>query len=222
MADNMRFYNRYAEVPKEAQKPISAGRLKGMTDINPMWRINALTEMFGPVGDGWYTHLLGSRVEEGSKGQRVAVVEINLHYKLADGTWSAPIYGTGGSMLVAEERNGLYTSDEAFKMAYTDALSVCCKHLGIGANVYWSGGRSKYNTPEAPTRQAEAPSRQPELPKCSCCGQEIKPVRMNGENISAAQIALKSTNAYGKPLCWKCSKEEAAKKTDTPPWEEPA
>ena len=51
MSDNMRIYNAVREVPKEARKPITAGRLKGMTDINPMWRIKKLTELFGPMVD---------------------------------------------------------------------------------------------------------------------------------------------------------------------------
>ena len=52
--DKLRFYNATAEVPREATKPITAGRLKGMTDINPMWRIKKLTELFGPCGFGWW------------------------------------------------------------------------------------------------------------------------------------------------------------------------
>ena len=52
--DNLRIYNAVRAVPKEAQKPIGAGRLKGMTDINPMWRIKCLTEQFGVCGFGWY------------------------------------------------------------------------------------------------------------------------------------------------------------------------
>lgn len=32
-----------------------AGKLKGKTDINPMWRIKVLTETFGPCGEGWKT-----------------------------------------------------------------------------------------------------------------------------------------------------------------------
>ena len=54
MADNLELYNKVRSVPKEAQKPIQAGRLKGMTDINPMWRIKTLTEQFGACGKGWY------------------------------------------------------------------------------------------------------------------------------------------------------------------------
>ena len=53
--------------------------------------------------------------------------------------WSKPILGTGGSTYVAKEKNGLYTSDEAIKMATTDALGVACKNLGFAADIY-SGG----------------------------------------------------------------------------------
>ena len=51
--EKLEIYNRCREVPKEAQKAIAAGRLKGKTDINPMWRIKKLTELFGPAGTGW-------------------------------------------------------------------------------------------------------------------------------------------------------------------------
>ena len=52
--EKMDIYNRVRHVPDEAKKAISAGRLKGMTDINPMWRIKKLTEEFGPCGIGWW------------------------------------------------------------------------------------------------------------------------------------------------------------------------
>ena len=54
MEDNLKIYNAVKKVPKEAQRPITGGRLKGKTEINPMWRIKALTEQFGPCGIGWY------------------------------------------------------------------------------------------------------------------------------------------------------------------------
>ena len=51
---NLDIYNKVREVPNKAKKNIGGGRLKGMTDINPMWRIKTLTEQFGPAGFGWY------------------------------------------------------------------------------------------------------------------------------------------------------------------------
>ena len=62
-----------------------------------------------------------------------------------NGEWSEAIQGIGGSSFVTNEKNGLYTSDECFKMALTDAISVACKALGIGADVYWDKDSTKYN-----------------------------------------------------------------------------
>lgn len=148
---NLEVYNAIASVPKEAQKTIGAGRLKGMTDINPMWRIKKLTEQFGVCGFGWKYVITDKRIVEGANGVICSFVDIDLFVKV-DGEWSETIPGTGGSTFVAQEKNGLYTSDECFKMALTDAISVACKALGMGADVYWEAGRTKY-TAQAEVRE---------------------------------------------------------------------
>lgn len=142
---NMRIYDAVRSVPPEAIKPITAGRLKGKSDINPMWRIKVLTEQFGPCGEGWYTESVRYWTIVQEKSLEMAVFcELQLHYKGENG-WSAPIYGIGGNTVIAAEKNGLYLDDEAYKKAYTDALSVACKALGIGADVYWQSDRTKYS-----------------------------------------------------------------------------
>ena len=138
---NMEMYNKLKTVPENAQRQIKGGRLKGMTDIKPMWRIQMLTEVFGICGIGWKTIIKNKEIIEGANGEKIAIVDIDLYVKV-DGEWSEAIEGTGGSSFVAKEKEGLYTSDECYKMAYTDALSVACKSLGMGADVYW--GDSKY------------------------------------------------------------------------------
>lgn len=141
--DNLQIYNEVREVPEIAKKPIIGGRLKGKTDINPMWRIKTLTEQFGVCGIGWYYKIKEKKLETGANGEIAAFVDIDLFIKV-DGEWSFGIPGTGGSMFIASEKNGLYTSDECYKMALTDALSVACKALGIGADVYWDKDNTKY------------------------------------------------------------------------------
>lgn len=145
--DNLKIYNQVREVPKNAQKQITAGRLKGMTDINPQWRIQTLTETFGPCGIGWYIEETKREFVNGANDEICCFVDIKLYVK-HENEWSKPIYGTGGSTFVAKESKGLYTSDEAVKMAYTDAISVACKQLGFGANVYWNKSDSKYASKE--------------------------------------------------------------------------
>lgn len=159
MEDNLKLFNEVANVPKEAQKQIQAGRLRGMTDINPMWRIKVLTEKFGPVGFGWHYKITRQWIEEGANGEKCAFVDVELYYKL-NGEWSQPIEGSGGSSFVAKESKGLYTSDEAFKMALTDALSVACKAIGIGASIYWNGA-TKYTKPSQEQAAKEKPQAKP-------------------------------------------------------------
>lgn len=155
---NLELYEKYRSVPDEAKKPIVAGRLKGKTDINPMWRIKALTEAFGPCGIGWYYKTVKKWTEQ--HGDEVAAfVDIELFVK-HEGEWSMPIPGTGGSMFAAKEKNGIYVSDECYKMATTDAISVACKQLGFGADVYWNSDRSKYDAHGAQNSQGE---KQPEF-----------------------------------------------------------
>lgn len=157
--ENLHIYNRSRDVPPEAIKPIEAGRLKGMSDINPMWRIKKLTELFGPVGLGWYYKITNKETLEGSEGQIIAVVDIQLFVKY-DNEWSMPIEGTGGASFVAKENKGPYTNDECFKMALTDAISVACKSLGIGADVYFSKDNTKYSNNNTQSPQTAQPKAQ--------------------------------------------------------------
>ena len=144
--DNLKIYNTVREVPPEAKKNIAGGRLKGMTDINPMWRIKKLTEVFGVCGIGWKYEIVDRWIETAmAKDEITANVIINLYIKTENGEWSEPIPGIGGSMLVASETKGLYVNDECYKMALTDAISVACKALGMGADVYWNKDTTKYN-----------------------------------------------------------------------------
>lgn len=185
---NLELWEKVREVPENAQKSITGGRLKGMTDINPMWRLRMLTEQFGPCGIGWRYTINNKYLEDGANGERAAFVDISLYYKVDD-TWSEAIPGTGGASFVSNEKNGKYTSDECFKMALTDAISVACKALGVGADVYWSSGGSKYfERPDI--ANLDVPY------VCSKCKKKI--------TDGAYKFSVKN---YGSPLCPDCQKK---------------
>ena len=202
--DNLRYYNMLRECPKEALRTIQAGRLKGKSDINPMWRIKALTVAFGPCGIGWWYTIDKQWLEAGNGPEIAAFCNITLYYK-ENGEESHGIPATGGSGFVQVERNGPYTSDECFKMALTDAISVAAKALGVAADVYWAQDRTKYEQPPAPA---------PEKPiLCECCKQPIKPVKKrDGTIMTAAQVADWTKHKRGKFLCIDC--ERAAQKAE--------
>ena len=150
--ENLEIYEAVRKVPDSAIKTISSGRLKGMSDINPMWRIKKLTEQFGPCGIGWCYDITRQWMEQGAEGQIAAFCDILLYYKVGE-DWSKGIPGTGGNLFVAKESKGLHTSDECYKMALTDAISVAAKALGIGADVYWNKDSTKYTGSAKPPEQ---------------------------------------------------------------------
>ena len=166
--NNLSIYESVRSVPKEAKKEIEAGRLKGKHDINPMWRIKKLTEVFGPAGFGWYTEIVRTWTEASESGEMAVFVDINLFVK-KDGEWSKPIFGNGGNKLIANEKkyeNGQqvyipYLDDDAYKKAYTDAISVAAKALGVGADVYFEKDKGKYASDAKPVSEpvAQAPTK---------------------------------------------------------------
>lgn len=201
MMENMELYDSFRAVPENAKRSINAGRLKGKTDINPMWRIKALTERFGPCGIGWKYEITNQALQNGANGEIAAFVDIRLSYKVDD-VWSEPVYGVGGSMFVAKERNGLYTSDECFKMALTDAISVAAKALGIGADVYWQADATKYTLPQTA------------LPKCEMCGNDITAdILGDGKLYSPDQIARATKKQTGQQICSECMRKLKAHET---------
>lgn len=135
---NLSIFNKVRKVPSNALKQIGAGRLKGMSDVNPVWRIFAMTDTFGICGVGWKYEITKQWTE--TYGNEIkGFCNINMFIKV-DGEWSDAIPGTGGASFVAMERNGAYVSDEVYKMALTDALSVAMKSIGVAADVYFAKG----------------------------------------------------------------------------------
>lgn len=158
---NMDLWNKYATPPTEALKGFDNGNFKG-TDISPMWRIRCLTEEFGACGEGWYAEVVEHWTDEAwtSDIERCITthVRIRLYYK-RNGEWSKPVEAVGGNTMTQYSRKYKSTraSDEAYKMAYTDAIGGACKMLGIGGSVYWESGYSKYEGDYLPEQQDGVP-----------------------------------------------------------------
>ena len=151
--DNLRIYNFAREVPASALKRITGGRLNGFTDVNPVFRIKRMTELFGVCGLGWYYEITKQWTE--TYGDEVkCFCNINLYIKDGD-SWSAPIMGTGGSTIVEVGSRGKYVSDEGYKMALTDALSVAMKSLGMAADVYFAKDGNPANPGDSKYRQVD-------------------------------------------------------------------
>lgn len=157
--NNMELWDKLKKPPKEALSTIKGGRLAGMTDIKPQWRLQAITEVLGPVGFGWTYEIKRLWQEQTGNVEVAAFAEIRFKYK-DGGEWSEWFSGIGGSMLVANEKRGLHTSDEAYKMAVTDALSVAMKQMGVASDIYMGLSDSKYSkTTDTPNQEPKGDSR---------------------------------------------------------------
>ena len=112
---NLSVFNKVRRVPQTALKQIGAGRLKGMSDINPVWRILAMTDTFGVCGVGW-KYEIEKQWSETFGNEIKGFCNINLYVKV-DGAWSDAIPGTGGASFVTMERNRACVSAEVNIMA---------------------------------------------------------------------------------------------------------
>jgi hypothetical protein len=186
--DKMKNYNLMKQPPVSALRTIGGGKLKGFTDINPQWRFEIMTTVYGACGVGWKYEII--RFWNETVGDEIlAFCEIKLYIKDGENCWSDPIPGIGGNQLsswqnkkdynTGEQKTVLQPNDEAYKMALTDALSVAMKCLGVAADIYaglWDGSKYRYENSDEPASkpQQSKPAPKPEpAPK----EQEAKPIQ---------------------------------------------
>lgn len=150
---NMEIWNRVRSVPSSAVTEITGGPLKGKSNINGTWRLEELTRQFGVCGLGWTLSQKNRWTEKTANGDTAVFVEVELRVRV-NGQLSEPIFGTGGNTLIrtsTEWVNGQMVTiqridDEAYKKAFTDAISVACKSLGFAADIYYSQDETKYGS----------------------------------------------------------------------------
>lgn len=145
------------QAPPSALRQINAGRLKGKTDINPQWKIECMTEIYGMCGIGWKYEVVDKIVYPTETKEVLIYMTVNVYIKDSDGQWSAPIVGFGGDYIVKKERDGLRCNDEAYKMCLTDALGNALKNLGVANDIFrglWDGSKYAKIDDEAQTKVA--------------------------------------------------------------------
>jgi hypothetical protein len=107
------------------------GGFKG-TAIKPMWSYRRMTEEFGPCGTGWGVNEPSFQVVPGTDGEMLVYCTASIWY----GDRANVCYGVGGDKVVNKFSSGLKSDDEAFKKAFTDAVTNALKLIGVGADVH--------------------------------------------------------------------------------------
>ncbi|NNP72098.1 hypothetical protein A7P53_06420 [Acinetobacter defluvii] len=132
---NLKIWNDVKQTPTNFLKKIEFGYLKGKSDINPQWRLMAMTQAFGPVGHGWTYRIVRTWSETAPSGSVMCFAEVAVKTKF-EGAWGEEFSGVGGSEIVELAKGQLKANDEGYKKAVTDALGVAFKAIGVAADVY--------------------------------------------------------------------------------------
>ena len=144
---SLNLFRAQARPPKEALNEIKFGPLKGKSDINPQWRVEALTETYGLYGLGWFVQIKDTTTVDLPETQE-KMLFLTLELFVRDWSipeeykWFGPAIGIGGDYLIIRDKNGVHGNDEAYAMAMTDALGKAAKLFGIANDIY----RGKYDT----------------------------------------------------------------------------
>jgi hypothetical protein len=146
MTDNLDLWHKVARVPAEHLKGFTrGGGFKG-TAVKPMWSIQTMTEQFGPIGNGWGTSKPEYQVIPAGN-ELLVFCTLEVWAVSRENTF----YGVGGDKVVAQFSSGLKADDEAFKKAFTDALTNALKHIGVAADIHmglWDGNKYVDEQPE--------------------------------------------------------------------------
>ena len=98
---------------------------KRITTIDPMYQIQMMTDLFGPVGIGW-KYKVDYKYIDG-----LVFAEVTIKYFTNE--WHE--YGPVCSVQNLSKKNG-GLDDEAPKKAMTDAMTKAFSHLGMSADVF--------------------------------------------------------------------------------------
>lgn len=131
--EHLRHWNILGKTDPRHTKPFQrAGGFRG-TATRPIWTEYRLTEHFGPCGIGWGCDEPAFSLIPA--GDELLVFCTLCAWYMEDGK-RASLYGIGGDKVLAKDKNGLRTNDEAYKAAFTDALGNAFKHVGAGADIH--------------------------------------------------------------------------------------
>lgn len=131
MTENTALWDKLGKTDPKHTKPFKrAGGFSG-TAIKPMWSYFRMTEEFGPCGTGWG---VGEPVFQvvPADGEMLVYCTASIWY----GKEKSTVYGVGGDKAVGKFSSGIRSDDEAFKKAFTDAVTNALKMIGVGADVH--------------------------------------------------------------------------------------
>jgi uncharacterized short protein YbdD (DUF466 family) len=122
---NMKIWETLSKTNPNYTKTAPSNYGKIITTIDPMYQIQMMTDLFGPVGLGW-KYKVDYKYIDG-----LVFAEVTIKYFTNE--WHE--YGPVCSVQNLSKKNG-NLDDEAPKKAMTDAMTKAFSHLGMSADVF--------------------------------------------------------------------------------------
>lgn len=193
MTDNLRHWKRFDDIDPSFTKPITGKPYKG-TSPNPQYVIKCLTEIFGPVGEGFGWDVVA---EDFTPMGDELLHWCRIKFWHTDRANTFDIYGQ--TKAVMKTRNGFMSDEDAPKKSLTDAIVKASSHVGVAANIFlgrWDD--QKY------VAEVDAKYRDEESPQFDSAGAL--------ERIKNSVKEAKTTDALS--VLWKSEKETLGSLTD--------
>lgn len=133
MTENTALWDKLGKTDPNHTKTFKrAGGFSG-TAIKPMWSYRRMTEEFGPCGIGWGINQPSFQVvPDPASGEILVYCTVAVWH----GDRDSVVFGVGGDKVAGKNKFGAFTDDEAFKKAFTDAVTNALKLIGVGADVH--------------------------------------------------------------------------------------
>jgi uncharacterized short protein YbdD (DUF466 family) len=122
---NMKIWETLSKTNPNYTRTAPSSYGKRITTIDPMYQIQMMTDLFGPVGLGW-KYKVDYKYIDG-----LVFAEVTIKYFTNE--WHE--YGPVCSVQNLSKKNG-NLDDEAPKKAMTDAMTKAFSHLGMSADVF--------------------------------------------------------------------------------------
>lgn len=143
MSENTRLWDILGRTDPKHTKQFKRGGGFSGTAIKPIWSFRRMTEEFGPCGIGWGVGEPSFQVVPGDNREILVYCTVHVWFKRGE-EQSQRVYGVGGDKVVTYiKENTQYnrparweSDDEAFKKAFTDAVTNALKLIGVGADVH--------------------------------------------------------------------------------------
>lgn len=189
---NLRYWDQFSDIDPKYTKAITGKPYKG-TSPNPHYVIRCLTEMFGPVGEGFGWDVEAEGFEH--------IGEEVLHWcriRFWHGTGKG-FSAYGQTKALMKTRNGFMSDEDAPKKSLTDAITKAAAQVGVASNIFlgrWDDSKyvaevnAEYRAKEGGDKQ---PAPKPEAPKAQ---EQAKP---DPRKLADKMInAMKGAEHYGQ------------------------